>query len=353
MISIRFPARPPTAAPRYPLVASAIGLVLGIPSMGIPSLSSAADSAASASDNGGELAEIVVTANRREENVLDVPYNISTVSGSALRDADVTDLAEISRLLPGVTVPDLGPRANSSNSLIIIRGLNVNNPVNSAYLPWGSVPTVSTYIDDVPLYPEAETRPRSSGRELVDDPGYSLTDAKLTANFSVLDVVNGSTYVIVTGNDGDRLPYVPRQTLTGDLAYTHALGGDMTFEAHANAAYRSSVTTQLNSSILGYQVLGGFTALNASAGMKFGSAWHARLFVDNLTNIQGVTSAGPLLRIYDDPRYRVQNVMRPRTIGARSRLSVQVAVSPQRPIAHRRRSRRHARWWPRRCDVGI
>src|SRR6202162_149653 len=134
------------------MLASGISLALGMPSMSIPSVSSAADSAASAPNNSGELAEVVVTANRREENVLDVPYNISTVSGSALRDADVTDLADISRLLPGVTVPDLGPRANSSNSLIIIRGLNVNNPVNSAYLPWGSVPTVSTYIDDVPLY---------------------------------------------------------------------------------------------------------------------------------------------------------------------------------------------------------
>jgi outer membrane receptor protein involved in Fe transport len=75
------------------------------------------------------------------------------------------------------------------------------------------------------------------------------------------------------------------------------------------------VTTQLNSTVLGYQVLGGFTTINATAGLKFAGGWHARLFVDNLTNIQGVTSAGPLLRIYDDPRYRVQNVIRPRTIG--------------------------------------
>ena len=69
-----------------------------------------------------------------------------------LANAGVANLADIARLLPGVTIPDLGPRANSSNSLIIIRGLNVNDPVNSAYLPWGSVPTVSTYIDDVPLF---------------------------------------------------------------------------------------------------------------------------------------------------------------------------------------------------------
>jgi outer membrane receptor protein involved in Fe transport len=108
---------------------------------------------------------------------------------------------------------------------------------------------------------------------------------------------------------------VPRQTLTADVGYVHPLGSGVTLDAHADAAYRSDVTTQLNSSVLGYQVLGGFTTINATAGLKFAGGWHARLFVDNLTNIQGVTSAGPLLRNYDEPRYRVQNVIRPRTIG--------------------------------------
>jgi iron complex outermembrane receptor protein len=105
-----------------------------------------------AADDSNILQEVVVTANRREQNVLDVPYNISTVSGETLENADATNLNDLARLLPGVTIPDLGARANSSNSLIIIRGLNVNDPVASSYLPWGSVPTVSTYVDDVPQY---------------------------------------------------------------------------------------------------------------------------------------------------------------------------------------------------------
>ena len=134
----------PATATRTPrdnaALATAIALVLGTTPIVV------------AADAGDTLAEVVVTANRREQNVLDVPYNISAVSGPALSNAGVTKLTDISRLLPGVTIPDLGPRANSSNSLIIIRGLNVNDPVNSAYLPWGSVPTVSTYVDDVPLF---------------------------------------------------------------------------------------------------------------------------------------------------------------------------------------------------------
>src|ERR1700730_13550898 len=126
---------------RRPLLAAAIAVALGT-----------APQVYAATEPGETLEEVVVTANRREQNVLDVPYNISAVSGPTLSNAGVTNLSDISRLLPGVTIPDLGPRANSSNSLIIIRGLNVNDPVNSAYLPWGSVPTVSTYVDDVPLF---------------------------------------------------------------------------------------------------------------------------------------------------------------------------------------------------------
>ena len=64
----------------------------------------------------------------------------------------MTSLSDIARVLPGINIPDLGPRANSSNSNIIIRGLNANDPGGSAYLPWESVPLVSTYVDEVPLF---------------------------------------------------------------------------------------------------------------------------------------------------------------------------------------------------------
>jgi outer membrane receptor protein involved in Fe transport len=121
-------------------LAAAIAVALG----GVPS--------AFASDPSDTLEEVVVTANRRVQNVLDVPYNISAVSGQALQAADVTSLTDIARLVPGINVPDLGPRANGSNSNIIIRGLNANDPVSSAYLPWESVPLVSTYVDEVPMF---------------------------------------------------------------------------------------------------------------------------------------------------------------------------------------------------------
>jgi iron complex outermembrane recepter protein len=107
---------------------------------------------AQAVDADDSLQEVVVTANRREQNLLDVPYNISTASGAEMQAAGVSDLTDIGRLFPGMNIPDLGPRANSSNSNIVIRGLNANDPSGTAYLPWESVPLVSTYVDEVPLF---------------------------------------------------------------------------------------------------------------------------------------------------------------------------------------------------------
>jgi outer membrane receptor protein involved in Fe transport len=145
--------------------------------------------------------------------------------------------------------------------------------------------------------------------------GYGLTDAYLTQDFSIVDVVNGVSTTLVSGVAGNRLPHVPRQTLTADLGYTHNLAPQLDVDAHVNAAYRSDIVTQLNSSVVGYQQLGGFTTINASTGLSIGNAWHTRLFVNNIANVAGITSAGALFRNYDDPRYHVQYPTRPRTIG--------------------------------------
>ena len=51
-----------------------------------------------AQDDGADtLEEIVVTATRRETSVLDVPYNISAVSGRELAEAHIFENADLMR----------------------------------------------------------------------------------------------------------------------------------------------------------------------------------------------------------------------------------------------------------------
>ena len=67
---------PPRPQARNGTLAAAITLALGA-------------AQAYAADPGDNLQEIVVTANRREQNLIDVPYNISAVSGVQLQAAGI------------------------------------------------------------------------------------------------------------------------------------------------------------------------------------------------------------------------------------------------------------------------
>ena len=148
--------------------------------------------------------------------------------------------------------------------------------------------------------------------------GYGFTDARLTQDFVVIDNVSGAAVPstpLISGKNGNRLPYVPRETLTADVGYAKSIGSNLDLDAHLSAAYRSDVLTQINGSVPGFTHLGGFTTLNGSIGLGFGSSWHSRLFVNNIGNIRGITSAGQLFRNDADPRYSVEFPSRPRTIG--------------------------------------
>ena len=101
-------------------------------------------------DEANQLEEIVVTTQRRAESILDVPYNITAVSGSEIEGAVTLDNAELLRSIPGVGQIDQGPRNIQFNS-IRIRGLNVDSAAFGDFL-LGSVPTVSTYINETPVF---------------------------------------------------------------------------------------------------------------------------------------------------------------------------------------------------------
>lgn len=97
--------------------------------------------------------EIVVTATRREQRVQDVPFNISVLSGAELEAADVTNLVDLTRVMPGLAYADLGVRSAAVNNQLILRGLNSNAQGSiNAYVETLTPAGVSTYIDETPLF---------------------------------------------------------------------------------------------------------------------------------------------------------------------------------------------------------
>jgi outer membrane receptor protein involved in Fe transport len=98
-----------------------------------------------------ELAPVIVTAQRREQDILDVPYNISAVSGDEIALRQTIDTPELLRGVAGVSMVDRGQRNAAVVSGIRIRGLNVDSNALGDYAV-SAVSTVSTYVDDTPLY---------------------------------------------------------------------------------------------------------------------------------------------------------------------------------------------------------
>ncbi|MHB8477557.1 MAG: TonB-dependent receptor [Steroidobacteraceae bacterium] len=107
----------------------------------LPPAPARADAAAAAPGDG--LAEIVVTARRRAENLQDVPVAVTAIGAAMLQERDVTNLEDLNSFVPNMKIS--ADRATSSTINVYIRGVGQDDPL------WGFDPGVGVYIDDVYL----------------------------------------------------------------------------------------------------------------------------------------------------------------------------------------------------------
>jgi iron complex outermembrane recepter protein len=101
---------------------------------------------APAEESQGGIKEIVVTAQKRAENVQDVPIAISAFTADALSERAVTSVASISNIAPNVVL-DAGTPFSGSSSVIsaFIRGIGAND------FAFNIDPGVGIYLDGVYL----------------------------------------------------------------------------------------------------------------------------------------------------------------------------------------------------------
>ena len=90
------------------------------------------------------IEHIEVTGSRRVSTVQDAPINITALDADVMKDQNITQLSDVARWVPGLTVQDQGGLENSS---IIVRGLNTNSSG-----PDSDGETVATYIGEIPLF---------------------------------------------------------------------------------------------------------------------------------------------------------------------------------------------------------
>jgi outer membrane receptor protein involved in Fe transport len=102
------------------------------------------------------LEEIVVTAQRRAQNVQAIPYNISVVGSDELRRSGTTGLSQLAHIVPGLTAVDAGPAARGNTNDLTLRGLRTDGPGgagnNGTDVPAQTVNSVSTYFGETPVF---------------------------------------------------------------------------------------------------------------------------------------------------------------------------------------------------------
>jgi len=140
------------------------------------------------------MEEIVVTAQRREQSLVEIPYNISAVSGEYIDQGLILGNAELLRNLPGVSMIDYGTRNSGVVNSIRIRGLAIDSNVVGDYA-LSTVPTVSTYLNDTPIYAN-----------------FILKDLN---RVEVLRGPQGTLYG--SGSLGGTVRYIPNRPVLGDF----------------------------------------------------------------------------------------------------------------------------------------
>ena len=206
----------------------------------------------------GPVAEIVVTATRREETISKVPISLSVLTNETMEVKGVKDITDVARLTPGVTVD-----AGQTNA-IAIRGISST----------GGSGTTGIYIDDVPIQ--------------VRDLGFNADDALVKLfDLDRVEVLRGPQGTLFgAGSEGGTVRYITTQpSLTKSSVYARAetsytKGGSLSYEAGVAA---------------GGPIIQGTLGVRASAWYRRDGGWIDRVdpttlaVVDKNANHAGTT----------------------------------------------------------------
>jgi iron complex outermembrane receptor protein len=106
-----------------------------------------AQTAAQPADEATALDTIVVTAQKREQNLQDVPAAVSAVSGEQLETRNVVQVTDVVRISPSLTVTE---NTNATGNSINLRGIGTFS------FSIGIEPSVAVVVDDVALLQQAQ-----------------------------------------------------------------------------------------------------------------------------------------------------------------------------------------------------
>jgi outer membrane receptor protein involved in Fe transport len=185
-----------------------------------------------ASSSSADLAEVVVTAERRVGTVQSTPISITAYSGAQLEAQGITDVNEIGYETPGVSEKNSGPGQTEYE----MRGISSSG---------GTSPTVGFYLDDVPLTAPAQAL---NGKVVIDPSLYDLNRVE------VLRGPQGTLYG--SGSMGGTIKLISNQPDPKAFAASGQVTGSGTEGGGGNYAVNAMVNVPLVDNVLALRVVG-------------------------------------------------------------------------------------------------
>ncbi|MBV8144488.1 MAG: TonB-dependent receptor plug domain-containing protein, partial [Gammaproteobacteria bacterium] len=162
----------------------------------------AADDASATQASAATLQEVVVTAQKREEKLHDVPMGVTAITADELTKRQLVSLDDLQATVPGLSLTDVQPGITR----LTLRGQNVG----------GDGSTVTTYIDDTPF---------GSSNALAN--GFGFTGDFDTWDLARVEVLRGPQGTLYgAGSEGGLLKYVSNSPDPAKFAAAVQVGGE-------------------------------------------------------------------------------------------------------------------------------
>ena len=150
--------------------------------------------------------------------------------------------------------------------------------------------------------------------------GWSYTQAELTKDFYRPNVKDGVESGLLVANAGETMPGVPENTFTASLVHSTEIFDGIAMNSRLGVSYKGSFITGYDEQTI--DEIDSSTLVNAAIAFSKDD-WMFRIFADNLTNADDMTSSGND-ELYSSPKFGLQYPdqladpayrVRPRTIG--------------------------------------
>jgi len=127
-----------------PKISAAVAAILSASATTLVFAAAPADTSAEAAAPSEGVQEVVVTAQRRSENLQDVPITVQAITGDQLQKLNVVSFNDLLKYTPNVSFSGNGPGTGN----IFMRGLGGVGSGNQSQSTTAPFPNVALYLDD-------------------------------------------------------------------------------------------------------------------------------------------------------------------------------------------------------------